>query len=388
MKWVTRERPKTDRIACPWLIKNFIDAEAEFLYVPTEQVLEVAEREGAHSYDAPNAEYTHRDGLCSFEVLLEEYKLEDPAVRLLARIVHGADVADDRDATPQSRGLLAVAEGFHLLNLGDHRQLELSLPDCEARTYLHALPAELPGVAGVLIDEEHDLLFSSDRSAARVSIFRCSDEQLLGQVEVGPHPNGLAYDRRRRRLYSFNLGEPLGENCTASLVDLDSMRVIGELSLPGRPRWALYDEERDVVYANIREPAEIAVIDCEQALIVRALPVPSAGPHGLWLDSGRLFCAADGGALVVLGRDSGELIASLPLPGVPDVVMHDPDSRRLYVAIGEPGLVCSFDSERLEQLETVETDPGAHTICWDSTGRCLYVFCPASGGAAVYEERA
>ena len=119
MKWVTRERPKTDRIACPWLIKNFIDAEAKFLYVPTEQVLEVAEREGAHSYDAPNAEYTHRDGLCSFEVLLEEYKLDEPALQLLARIVHGADVADDRDATPQSRGLLAVAEGFHLLNLGD-----------------------------------------------------------------------------------------------------------------------------------------------------------------------------------------------------------------------------------------------------------------------------
>jgi DNA-binding beta-propeller fold protein YncE len=260
--------------------------------------------------------------------------------------------------------------------------------DCEAGTYLYALPAELPGVAGVLIDEEHDLLFSSDRGAARVSVFRCSDEQLLGQVKVGPHPNGLAYDRRRRRLYSFNLGEPLGENCTSSLVDLDSMRVIGELPLPGRPRWAVYDEERDVVNANIRESAEIVVIDCEQALIVRALPVPSAGPHGLWLDSGRLFCAADGAALVVLGRDSGEVIASLPLPGVPDVVMHDPDSRRLYVAIGEPGLVCSFDSERLEQLETVETDPGAHTICWDRTDRCLYVFCPASGGAAVYEERA
>ena len=260
--------------------------------------------------------------------------------------------------------------------------------DCDARTYLYALPAELPGVAGVLVDEEHDLLFSSDRGAARVSVFRSSDEQLLGQVDVGPHPNGLAYDRPRRRLYSFNLGEPLGENCTSSLVDLDSMRVIGELPLPGRPRWAVYDEERDAVYANIREPAEIVVIDCEQALIVRALPLPSAGPHGLWLDSGRLFCAADGGALVVLGRDSGEVIASLPLPGVPDVVMHDPDSRRLYVAIGEPGLVCSFDGERLEQLETAETDSGAHTICWDRTDRCLYVFCPASGGAAVYQERA
>lgn len=132
MKWVTRERPKTDRIACPWLIRNFIDHDAEFLYVPADEVLGVAARESAHSYDAPGAEFTHRDGLCSFEVLLEDYELDDPAVKLLGRIVHGADVSEDRDATPQSRGLLAVAEGFHLLDLGDHRQLELSLPVYDA----------------------------------------------------------------------------------------------------------------------------------------------------------------------------------------------------------------------------------------------------------------
>jgi hypothetical protein len=132
VKWVTRERPKTDRIACPWLIRNFIDSEAEFLYVPADEVLAVAEREGAHSYDAPGARYTHRDGLCSFEVLVEEYAIDDPAIALLARIVHGADVSEDRDATPQSRGLLAVAEGFHLLKLDDHRQLELSLPVYDA----------------------------------------------------------------------------------------------------------------------------------------------------------------------------------------------------------------------------------------------------------------
>jgi DNA-binding beta-propeller fold protein YncE len=259
--------------------------------------------------------------------------------------------------------------------------------DCEARTYLHALPSELPGVAGVLIHEEHDLLFSSDRGAARVSVFRGSDQQLLGQTEVGPHPNGLAYDRQRRHLYSFNLGEPLGENCTASVVELDSLRVISELPLPGRPRWAVYDPQRDVVYANIQTPAQIAVIDCERTVIERALEVPSEGPHGLWLDSGRLFCAADGGDLVVLDRESGEVLASLPLPGVPDVVMHDPDLRRLYVAVGEPGVVCSFDSERLEQVEAVETEQGAHTTGWDPVGRALYVFCPGSGGAAVYEER-
>ena len=132
MKWVTRERPKTDRIACPWLILRFIDPEAEFLYVPAPDVLEVAEREGALSFDASDARFTHRDGLCTFEVLLEEYGLDEPALVLRGRIVHGADVADDRGATPQSRGLLAIAEGFFLLELDDHRQLELSLPVYDA----------------------------------------------------------------------------------------------------------------------------------------------------------------------------------------------------------------------------------------------------------------
>jgi hypothetical protein len=133
MKWVTRERPKTDRIACPWLIRKFIDPEAEFLYVPSDTVLEVAECEGAYSYDAPGARYTHRHGLCTFEVLVEEYAIDDPAVHRLAQIVHGADVSGDEDTTPESRGLKAVAEGFHLLGLDDdHRQLELSLPVYDA----------------------------------------------------------------------------------------------------------------------------------------------------------------------------------------------------------------------------------------------------------------
>ncbi len=133
MKWVTREHPKTDRIACPWLIHKLIDSDAEFLYVPADQVLDAAEREGAHSYDAPGARYTHRDGLCSFEVLVEEYDIKDPAVHLLARIVHGADVSEDRNATPQSPGLQAVAEGFHyLVPDDDHRQLALELPVYDA----------------------------------------------------------------------------------------------------------------------------------------------------------------------------------------------------------------------------------------------------------------
>jgi DNA-binding beta-propeller fold protein YncE len=149
--------------------------------------------------------------------------------------------------------------------------------DCASRNYLRALPESLPGVAGVLIDSAQDLLFSSDRGADRVRVFRCSDEVLLGQAGVGSHPNELAYDRERRRLYSFNLGDPVGEGCSASVIDVDSMDLLAELPLPGRPRWAVYEAERDAVYVTIREPSEILVIDGERAAIVRAFPVPSPG---------------------------------------------------------------------------------------------------------------
>ena len=132
MKWVTREHPKTDLIACPWLIRKFIDPDAEILYVPRDEVMSTAEREQAISFDAPGARYTHRDGLCSFEVLVDEYKIDDPAVRLLAQIVHGADVSEDMDATPQSAGLVAIADGFSMLGVYDQRQLELELPVYDA----------------------------------------------------------------------------------------------------------------------------------------------------------------------------------------------------------------------------------------------------------------
>ena len=133
MKWVTREHPHTDRVACPWLIRKFIDPDAEIVYLPAGQVLPYAEQTGATSFDATGARYTHRDGLCSFEVLIEEYGLgSDLALALMARIVHGADVSEDPDATPQSLGLLAVADGFALLGLPDQEQLALELPVYDA----------------------------------------------------------------------------------------------------------------------------------------------------------------------------------------------------------------------------------------------------------------
>ena len=133
MKWVTRARPKTDRIACPWLIRRYIDPEAEIVYVGRDEVLSYAEGVGAISFDAPGARYTHRDGKCTFEVLIEDHGLgADPALALMARVVHGADVSEDLDATAQSAGLLAIADGFALLDIDDQRQLELELPVYDA----------------------------------------------------------------------------------------------------------------------------------------------------------------------------------------------------------------------------------------------------------------
>jgi len=122
MKWVTRERPKIDRIACPWLIARFIDKTAEFLFVPTEQVLMVAREAGATPYDIPGVEMTHEGEFCSFDTFLRKYHLADPALHQLAVIVRGADTAR-LDLAPQAPGLLALSLGLSQVFTDDHEML-------------------------------------------------------------------------------------------------------------------------------------------------------------------------------------------------------------------------------------------------------------------------
>jgi hypothetical protein len=127
VRWITRARPKVDRVACPWLIKRFVDPEAEFLYVPADQVMEAAEREGAIPYDVPDVELGHHGEECSFDAIIKKFQLTDPALQRLARIVRGADT-DAKDLTPESRGLDAIAEGFRLAYADDHEQLAAESP--------------------------------------------------------------------------------------------------------------------------------------------------------------------------------------------------------------------------------------------------------------------
>lgn len=122
MKWITRERPKIDRIACPWLIARFIDKEPEFLYVPTGDVVKIAGETGAIPYDIPGVELSHVGDLCSFDAFLDKYHLNDPALQQLASIVRGADTSK-LDLTPQSGGLYAISLGLSQVFSDDHEML-------------------------------------------------------------------------------------------------------------------------------------------------------------------------------------------------------------------------------------------------------------------------
>lgn len=122
MKWVTRERPKIDRIACPWLVARFIDKEAEFLYVPGGEVMRVAGESGAIPYDVPGVELGHHGEYCSFDAFLDKYKLEYPALQKLARIVRAADTGRP-ELAPQAEGLLAISKGLSLNYEDDHEML-------------------------------------------------------------------------------------------------------------------------------------------------------------------------------------------------------------------------------------------------------------------------
>jgi hypothetical protein len=129
MKWVTRKNANVDRIACPWLIRKFVDKNPEFLYVAPEKVVKVAKEEGAIPYDVKGVELGHVDGRCSFESIMKKYNLMDPALQYLAKIVHGADVAADVTIVPEAAGLQAIAHGFALVHgENDHEKIRFETP--------------------------------------------------------------------------------------------------------------------------------------------------------------------------------------------------------------------------------------------------------------------
>jgi DNA-binding beta-propeller fold protein YncE len=256
--------------------------------------------------------------------------------------------------------------------------------------YLHSVPG-LTGVAGALVSEERDLVFTSNRGENTIGIFAPGPGERVTRVAVGIRPNGLALDPGRNLLLAANVGDPAIPNSfTVSVVDIGTQTMIADVAVPGRTRWAVYDVQADAFYVNIADPAQIIVVDAgNPTVIARTIAVPAAGPHGLDIDTdrGRLFCACDGEKLIAVDAHSGQLLDILDIGGVPDVIFFNAALRHLYVAIGNPGILQVFDTDAMKLIETVPTEQGSHTIAFDPAKNKVYAFLPQTHRAALYVDR-
>jgi DNA-binding beta-propeller fold protein YncE len=262
--------------------------------------------------------------------------------------------------------------------------------DGERSVHIGTIPGCLEG-SGVLCAQEDDLVFAAARGAGRVVVIAVDDvaserSAVQHEVGVGPRPNGLAWDPQQMHLLVADV-----QDNRARLLDPFSEpagRILATTELPGRPRWCVYDGERTRFLINIREPASVVVLAADTGDATAQWPVSSVGPHGLDLDpaGGRAFVACDGGKVVTLDLATGQEQASVAIPGVPDAIWYNAPRQRLYVAIGEPGVVASVNTQTMTVEEQVRTEVGAHTTAFDGARQRLYVFLPQTCRAAVYEE--
>jgi DNA-binding beta-propeller fold protein YncE len=246
--------------------------------------------------------------------------------------------------------------------------------DPVARRHLFSVP-DLPGVAGALVSDEAELIFSSNRAGNTIGVFTPGANPKVRKLDVGVRPNGLAYDHRRQLVLAANVGDPaVPGSYTLSMIDLAKGGQRTEIAISGRTRWAVYAPEEDLFFVNIMQPSEIVVVDPRQPdRVARTISVPHAGAHGLDYDAAtrRLFCACDAGVLVTLDARSGKMLDEKPLSGVPDVVFFNRQRRHLYVAVGDPGVIDVFSTASMARLATIETEPGAHTTALSPAGDWL-----------------
>ncbi len=262
--------------------------------------------------------------------------------------------------------------------------------DCAEDRYLHSIH-HLTGVAGALVCDERDLVFTSNRGEDTVSILDVSDDEELAKIKVGVRPNGLAFDTADELLLVANVGNPdIPGSFTVSIVDISRRMLIHSVAVPGRTRWAVYDAASASFYVNIAEPAQIAVIDADNpARVSRSIPVPAKGPHGLDFDAAtnRLFCACDEGRLLALDAATGAVLGEAQLSGTPDVIFFNAARKHLYVAVGDPGVIDVFETDTLQRVEVVVTGKGAHTLAFDARRNKVYAFLPEAHAAAVFADK-
>ena len=265
----------------------------------------------------------------------------------------------------------------------------MDLIDCHEDKYLRSIP-HLTGVAGVLVSNERDLVFTSNRGETTIGIFTHGKDSQLTKVKVGGRPNGLAFNPVHGTLLAANVTRPDDSGrVTVSIIDVEQTVMVRDVRVPGRTRWAVFDQTTDKFYVNISDPAQIAVLNARNPdRILDSYKIPAIGPHGLDLDDNRkrLFCACDKGGLYTVDVENGKVSKMTDLAGAPDVIFYNPKLDHLYIAIGDPGIIQVFDTRRMKQTEIVKTERGTHTIGYDQDTGKVYAFRPETHRASVYQD--
>ena len=251
--------------------------------------------------------------------------------------------------------------------------LERTLPDCHEASGVLCAPAPTERV------------FAAARGDGSVLVIDPRTCDVLRRITVGPRPNGLAWDPEAGRLLVADV-----QTLDARLMDPETGTCLTVHQLPGRPRWCVYDAPRERFLVNVREPAcvvALAAADLREVSRIDGLPT---GPHGLDLDRtlDRAFVACDAGVVAVLDLATDREVGRVAIAGEPDAIWFSEASRRLYVAIGTPGLIEVIDGALLAVVEEAATEEGAHTTAFDPRRGRLFVFLPRSHQASVYQEGA
>lgn len=282
-----------------------------------------------------------------------------------------------------------ILESTNTLYIAHTANDSIDIVDCENDLYVRSIP-DVKAVAGIVASQERNVVFTTNRDEGTVSILMTTPAFSMSKLRVGLNPNGLCFAHELDILLAANVGDPRDPNThSVTILDIKRRQRLCDLLMPGRSRWVVYDHFRKWFFVNIERPAAIVAIDARHpASIVRTYAVPGAGPHGLAFDPlhQSLLCACDDGRLFAIDIDSGSIDSAINLSGPPDVIFLNPKNRRLYVAVGDPGVIDVIDMGSMSRIEVIQTESGAHTIAIDVRRNKVFAFLPASHCAAVFQE--
>jgi DNA-binding beta-propeller fold protein YncE len=279
---------------------------------------------------------------------------------------------DHADVHPATGHVFVAHTAFGQVEIldGEQGHHERTVPGC-------------PEASGVLYASEVDWMVAAARGTGAILVLEAASGDLVRTLTVGTRPNGLAWDPDHRHLLVADVAEN-----QARIVDPVVGKILATTQLPGRPRWCVYDRLGKQFWVNIREPAVVVAVATNTGALTASAPVAAMGPHGLALDAatGRLYVACDSGDLVVLDRADGTAMASVAIAGEPDVIWLNSRRKRLYVAVGAPGVLQVVDLQQLCIAEEIRSDAGAKTFAFDEQRQRLHLFLPQRCQAVVYDE--